>query len=312
MTLKKIKNKRVKIFILFTICLLILPVTVTAENYRVIFNHLDGIGDDYGPGYYHYPQNHIFQNKGHLFDLQSLTIFESENDYKIRFSFSELTDPWGAEFGFSLPLIELYLDNQSGGSNQLFHEGANVKFKDDFYWNNFLKVSGWWVRLFHPDSKKDNILNVNDFSFNDPNANGDLQINKEGNDLYLLLPKSEIKSLQDSKLIVLIGSFDPFGYDHFRSLANSRSYWQLYSDEEVSAAESPRVLDILLPGGQNQKKVLSSRPAVIPYLEVAPERPEREKNLVDYLLPVNQISLLILLLYIIFVALIIYKFKYKK
>ena len=98
MAFKNIKNKRQKLVILFIICLFILPAAVSAENYRVIFNHLDGIGDDYGPGDYDYPQNHIFQNKGRLFDLKSMTIFEGENEYKVRFSFSNLTDPWGAKY----------------------------------------------------------------------------------------------------------------------------------------------------------------------------------------------------------------------
>ncbi|PUU91656.1 MAG: hypothetical protein CI947_1181, partial [Halanaerobium sp.] len=95
MVLKKIKDKRKKLIILFIICLFIFTAAVNAENYNVIFNHLDAAGDDYGPGNYLYPQNHIFQNKGNLFDLQSMTIFESKSEYKIRFSFSNLTDPWG-------------------------------------------------------------------------------------------------------------------------------------------------------------------------------------------------------------------------
>jgi NifB/MoaA-like Fe-S oxidoreductase len=36
-----------------------------------------------------------------LFDLKSLTIFENEEEYKYRFSFSNLTDRWGAKYGFS-------------------------------------------------------------------------------------------------------------------------------------------------------------------------------------------------------------------
>lgn len=168
MFLKKIKNNILKIIILFIICLYIFPTAVSAEEQKVIFNHLDGVGDDYGPGYYSYPQNRIFQNKGHLFDLNAITIFELENEYKFRFSFSKLTDPWGAEHKFSLPLIEIYLDNQAGGSNQLFDKGANVSFTNDFYWNKFLKISGWWVRIFNPNSKKENSLNINDLSLSSP------------------------------------------------------------------------------------------------------------------------------------------------
>jgi carbohydrate-binding DOMON domain-containing protein len=310
MALKKITNKRQKIFILFIICLFILPAAVKAENYRVIFNHLDAAGDDYGPGNYKYPQNHIFQNKGHLFDLQSMTIFESENDYKIRFSFSNLTDPWGAEYGFSLPLLEIYIDNNSGGSSQLFHSGANVSFNSEFRWNKFIKISGWWLRTFNPDSQKDNILNITELSLNEPGMNNNFTLNKEGNDIFLRLPKSEIDSLHNSKMIVMVGSFDPFGYDHFRSISQSKSYWQIYSDNQLPTAESPRVLDILVPPARSQKEILKGKLPKLPPLLVDTEFNLSEPDLLDYLKPVNRFSVSILFSYIIFLIFIIYKFNY--
>lgn len=312
MALKNINNKRQKLVIVFIICLFILPAAVSAENHRVIFNHLDGIDDDYGPGDYDYPQNHIFQNKGHLFDLKSMTIFEAENEYKIRFSFSNLTDPWGAEFGFSLPLIEIYIDHQSGGSNQIFHEGANVSFKEDFNWNKFIKISGWWVRLFNPDSEKENLLNINELSLSDPDSNGNLSLSKEDNELFLKIPKSEVNSLQNGKIVVMVGSFDPFGYDHFRSLSRTKSYWQIYSKNDISNSKSPRLLDLLVPGGRSQKEILSGQLPELPYLKIESELPAREPTLVDKLQPLNEISLSILFFYILFLIFVIYKFKYNK
>jgi carbohydrate-binding DOMON domain-containing protein len=210
MALKIMKNKSLKLIIILVICLFSLTSAVNADGYKVIFNHIDGVGDDYGPGDYYYPQNHIFQNRGHLFDLNSLTIFEGEANYKFRFSFSNLTDPWRAKFDFSLPLIELYLDTQSGGSNQLFNDGANISFKDDFYWDNFLKISGFWVKLFNPNSRKETILNINDLSLMVPSSNDNISVNRDGNFIFLEIPKAEINLAQNSKIIVLIGSFDPF------------------------------------------------------------------------------------------------------
>ena len=312
MSLRKIKNKRLKLIILFIFCLFILPAAVNAENQRVIFNHLDGIGDDYGPGNYQYPKDHIFQNKGHLFDLKAMTIYELENEYKFCFSFSKLTDPWGAKHEFSLPLIEIYIDNRAGGSNQLFHKGANVNFVDDFYWNKYLKISGWWVRLFNPNSKKENSLNINELSLNAPNSIENFTLNKEENKIYLKLPKNEINSLQNSKMIVLIGSFDPFGYNHFRSLTNTKNYWEIYSENEISVSKSPRVLDILVPGGNSQKEILKGELPKLPYLNVAPDIPARKPSLVDYLEPVNKISLSILFTYIFIVIFVIYKFNDKR
>ncbi|SIQ61823.1 glucodextranase DOMON-like domain-containing protein [Halanaerobium kushneri] len=310
MVLKKIKDKRKKLIILFIICLFIFTAAVNAENYNVIFNHLDAAGDDYGPGNYLYPQNHIFQNKGNLFDLQSMTIFESKSEYKIRFSFSNLTDPWGAKYGFSLPLLEIYIDNNSTGSNQLFHSGAGVSFDPDFNWNKFIKISGWWIRAFNPDSQKENLLNINELSLNEPGVNNNFSLNKKDNDIFLILPKSEIKSLDNSKIVVMVGSFDPFGYDHFRSLSKSKSYWQIYSENEISLTKAPRVLDILVPGGGSQKEILKGELPAIPYLEIDTDIAAVEPTIIDYLKPINKISVSILLFYIFLLIFVIYRFKY--
>lgn len=312
MALEDIQIKWQKIIILFMICLFILPAAADAENYRVIFNHLDGIGDDYGPGDYQYPQNHIFQDKGHLFDLQAMTIFESESEYKIRFSFSNLTDPWGSDYEFSLPLLEIYIDHNSEGSNQLFHSGANVSFDSDFNWNKFIKISGWWLRVFNPDSQKENILNINEMSLNEPDANGNFSLSKNSNDIFLRIPKTEINSLDNSKMIIMVGSFDPFGYDHFRSLSKSKSYWQIYSDSEIPTAKAPRVLDILVPGGRSQKEILKGELPKIPYLEINTDFPESEPTIIDYLEPINKISISIFFSYIALLIFVIYKFKYNK
>ena len=312
MFLKKIKNYWLKIIILFIICIYIFPTAVSAEEQRVVFNHLDGKGDDYGPGYYSYPQNHIFQNKGHLFDLKAITIFELENEYKFRFSFSDLTDPWGAEYDFSLPLLELYIDNQAGGSNQLFEKGANVTFKKDFYWNKFFKISGWWVRQFNPNSKSENSLNINDLSLSTPASKKNIKLSRVDNDIYLSLPKNEINSLQNSKLVVLIGSFDPFGYDHFRSLSKTKDYWQIYSEKDINISKSTRVLDILVPGGSSQKEILEGELPELPYLKVNIDLPSQKPTIVDRLKPINTVSLSILFLYIFILIFTIYKFDYRR
>lgn len=308
MFLTKINNKLVKLTIFFIFCLILLPNAVNGEEYQLVFNHLDAAADDYGPGYYEYPQHPIFQNKGHLFDLKSLAIFESELNYKFRFSFSNLTDPWGAKFGFSLPLIEIYLDNQEGGSNELFHSGANVSFKEDFKWNKFLKVSGWWLRLFTPNSREENILDINELSNLNSNSFEDFQLNKKDNDILLIIPKNSIGDLKNSKMVVLVGSFDPFGFDHFRSLSTKKRYWQFYVPTEQKIDKLPRVLDILTPAAQNQKEILEGELPKIPYLNVLKEIKAVKKDLVDQLKPLNIVSLTLLLLYILLILFLIYRF----
>lgn len=312
MALKKIIYKNLKIIIFLLVILASLTTAVYAEDFKVIFNHLDAIGDDYGPGYYNYPENRIFQIEDFLFDLKSLTIFENEKEYKFNFSFQNLADPWGAKYGFSLPLIEIYIDSQQGGSNKLFEDGANISFTKDFFWNHFIKISGFWLKAFTPESEKKDLLNINDLTFSEFESTNKLKLDKKGNDLNLFVSKNDIKLNKNSKLIILIGSFDPFGYGHFRSLSKNKSYWQLYSENNISETKSPRVLDILTPGARSQKEILKNDLAEIPYLIVNEKVNDAPLTIVDHLMPFNKVSLSILFFYILIVALLVFRFKYKK
>src|SRR6056297_288718 len=167
--MRKFRQTIIIISIITSILFLFFINVYAAEaNYDVIFNHRDAEKDDFGPGTYQYPQNEIFQNKGNLFDIRVFTILESENNYLFKFNFSNLTDPWNAKYGFSLPLIELYIDNDEGGSSKPFYKGANISFEEEFSWNKFLKISGWWVRIFKPDSKERAVINLNEISTETP------------------------------------------------------------------------------------------------------------------------------------------------
>jgi len=271
-----VKKIALQLNIILSVILLFLIIMISSAysaDYEVIFNHTDPVNDDYGPGNYQYPQNEIFQNDGNLFDIKAFTIMESEKDYLFRFSFSSLTDPWDAKYGFSLPLIELYIDNQSGGSSQLFHKGANVTFSDDFKWDKFLKISGWWVRIFNPRSEQQEILNLNEMSIEDPFRAETSVLSREEDIIRLKISKSELGLLNSSSFILLVGSFDPFGYDHFRSLNREKTLWQIYTESDLDINKLPRVMDILVPSGMSQRAILNKELAQIPHFNI-----ERSKS----------------------------------
>lgn len=284
---------------------------VSAAEYRVVFNHLDARGDDFGPGDYEYPLNHIFHQADNLFDIQALTIFESEHSYRFRFSFGNLTDPWDSEYGFSLPLIEIYLDNQSSGADQPFHEGANISFSDDFKWNKFLKISGWWARLYTPESEEE-FLNLNELALDDKHQAQSAEIIRDDNDLYLTLAKSELGSLDDSSIVLLVGSFDPFGYDYYRDLSRRRQLWKIYTETDLDLAKAPRVMDILTPGPYSQRDILDNELAEVPAIRVKPPLPTRRRGLIEFFMIENLLIVFAFLIYLVLIKVIVHKFEYKK
>jgi carbohydrate-binding DOMON domain-containing protein len=308
--MRKLRQKIIIISIVISILfLLFISVNAAEADYDVIFNHRDAEKDDFGPGTYQYPQNDIFQNKGNLFDIKVFTILESEDSYLFKFNFSNLTDPWNAKYGFSLPLIELYIDNEQGGSNIPFYKGANISFEEEFNWNKFLKISGWWVRLFNPDSKEKAVFNLNEISAEDPYQAKTAEVSKEDNTIDIKISKSELGSLDNSEFVLLIGSFDPFGYDHFRSFTEEKRSWQIYAETELDINKIPRVMDILVPEGRSQRKILTEEFAEIPSFAVKSSADREAKA--GEISNISRTVDFLFILYILFILGIIYYYRQK-
>jgi len=308
--MRKLRQTIIIISIVIAILfLLFIGVNAAEANYDVIFNHRDAEKDDFGPGTYQYPQNEIFQNKGNLFDIRVFTILESENNYLFKFNFSNLTDPWNAKYGFSLPLIELYIDNGEGGSSKPFYKGANISFEEEFNWNKFLKISGWWVRLFNPDSKERAVFDLNEISAEDPYQANSAEVSIEENTIDIKISKSELGSLNNSKIILLIGSFDPFGYDHFRSFTEEKRSWQIYAETELDINKTPRVMDILVPEGRSQRKILTEEFAEIPSFAV--KRSAGREAKAGEISNISRTVDFLFILYILFILGIIYYYRQK-
>ncbi len=309
--MRKFRQKIIIIFIIILILFLFFTGVNAAEvDYDVIYNYRDAGKDDFGPGTYQYPQNEIFQNKGNLFDIRVFTILESDNEYLFKFKFSNLTDPWNAKYGFSLPLLELYIDNDQGGNSTPFYKGANISFEEDFSWNKFLKISGWWVRIFNPDSTARAVFDLSEISAEDPYEADTAEVSVENNTIDIKISKSEIASLDNSKFVLLIGSFDPFGYDHFRSFSEEKRSWQIYAETELDLNKIPRVMDILVPEGMSQREILTEEFAEIPSFAVKSSAGKEAEDLKTY--NISRTADLLFIIYIIFIMGIIYYYREKK
>ena len=107
-----------------------------AENTNTIFTIEDPAGDDCGPCYYSYPSHEVFHPYKGLFDITKMMIIDNNNTYRFKLYFSNITDPWSSQYGFSMPLVEIYIDNGKDGCRELFKEGANVRLDPEHPWNN--------------------------------------------------------------------------------------------------------------------------------------------------------------------------------
>mgnify|MGYP006283874637 CR=1 FL=1 len=234
-----------KLFILAVVMLLLVTNHVVAEQ-NILFEMSDPVADDYGPGTYIYPHNEQFKNYQGLFDLTDFKVLADNNNYIFYFKFNQITNPWHAPYGFSHQLIQVYIDNNEGGSRETFKQGANVKFEKQHPWNQLLKITGWNVELVSLADKNPsyNSLSSAEVKF------------KQDKLIKVSIPQAKLNDLSEAHYYVLIGSVDGFNYDNYRQVTAEGGDWKFSggSDSDLN----PNVIDVLVPEGLNQKQVLGS------------------------------------------------------
>ncbi|MFW5985924.1 MAG: glucodextranase DOMON-like domain-containing protein [Halanaerobiales bacterium] len=256
----------------------ILP--AAGEGSKLLYEATDPAGDDFGPGSYSYPTHQVFNPHQGLFDLTYFSIESRGNSYIFTFTLGVLTDPWDSHYGFSMPLIQIYIDNERGGSTELFREGANVRLQEEHPWNKLIKISGWWIYVFSPGDRGQDVI---DFTLEGQQLPWEIDgykieiVNK--NKIVVHIKKDIIGPLAGEYLYLLLGSFDPFGLDHFRAVRNEESLWYFYDQDLKQPDKAPRVIDILLPEEKDQQELLADYgdryAAVYPVKIVSPTAEDR-------------------------------------
>jgi len=239
---------------------------IQAED-DVLFSRIDPAGDDYGPGNYKYPQHQVFQKGEGLFDITGFKIIELEETYEFQFEFTKLVEVWNSRYGFSLPLIEIYIDNEKNGSTELFENGARVRLNSEYPWNKLLKINGWWISLYTPDDRGKNVVDFSVTGDDVPWVLKNPKISVEKNQIKLQIKKEKIGSLKNSYLFILVGGFDPFGYGHYRGVRDETNRWFFAAEGEENIENAPRVIDLIVPPEYNQVDILSDYEENYPQIE---------------------------------------------
>ncbi|WP_456365881.1 glucodextranase DOMON-like domain-containing protein [Thermococcus sp.] len=204
----------------------------------------DPVGDDHGPGTYTYPTNPVFNHIG-LFDLTGVDIAEMGSYYVFSFHFKNLGgNPWNGPNGFSLQIIETYLDVKKGGNTsaiklfKLFSEGpgSNVNIDPAHPWDVAFRISGWIHKL----------ILANGTVLDDVKVSTDLSTNT----ITAIVPAKYIGNLSpDDRISVLVGSEDAYGSDEWRDVRVKAAQWRIggADADAVKAGVAPRVMDVLVP-----------------------------------------------------------------
>ncbi|MFW6305762.1 MAG: glucodextranase DOMON-like domain-containing protein [Bacillota bacterium] len=303
---------KVFIILVFIFICIFSSVTLYAGE-RVLLEVEDPVGDDYGPGTYKYPTNEIFQEEG-LFDITSFSIIDLGEKYEFKFSFHKLTDPWKSKYGFSLPLIQIYIGNnyknnlqnqnkdkthaiKISSSTELFKKGANIKLSPDYPWTRMIKISGWWIRAYEVndmDAEEKGFWNAEE---NPADLDADIKV--KNNIISLTVDKSSTGNLENAYFYVFVGGFDPFGPDHFRAVEGEISSWSFADITNDNLDYAPRVMDVILPTGKSQINYLSYYKNDYPEIIPIQIKAEKEQNYFVF------IPIILIILIIIFVVIFV-------
>ena len=216
----------------------------------------DPEGDDHGPGSYTYPTDKVF--KPGVFDLLKFKMTEGNDHWTLEFYFRNLGgNPWNAPYGFSLQIIEVYLDFKKGGNTsaiKMFPDGpgSNVQLDPRHPWDLALRIAGW---------DYGNLIVLPDGT----SIQGELKISADPtrNAIVVKVPKKYL-SISDYGLYasVIVGSQDGYGPDKWRPVAVKAEQWKLGGADPKAVIDNlaPRVVDELVPEGfkPTQEEQLSS------------------------------------------------------
>ncbi len=237
------------------------PVAITSKHSiegNLVFSYSDPQGDDHGPGSYKYPLNNVF--KPGAFDLLEFKVYDLEDSICFVFKFRELGDnPWNAPYGFSLQIIEVYIDIKEGGGATWASTGSNVRIAESDAWEIAFRAAGW---------EYGNVVWFSDKTM----VSGILQfmVDEDANAIYVFLPKHiELpngtiyyigRPSSGWDYVVLVGSQDGYGIDYWRPVEVSADIWSIGGGDPraIEAGVAPRAMDMLSPNWTTQESMLSS------------------------------------------------------
>ena len=210
------------------------------------FDVTESYGDDYGPGTYTYPQND-FVIKGSL-DIRRFSMRNREDKIRFDIKLGSLENPLNAPNGFSMPVIDIYIDlngRRSLGSTSLL-PGRGALTVPENAWEYCITINGWDSALYKVDLDNKIVKMLNDF---------EMEVDTDAKVISVYIPKNVLRG--DPYLwhyIVLTCGYDP------ENEIDKILYVQKEADVHYFGGKksevSSNIIDVILPEGLKQKEAL--------------------------------------------------------
>jgi len=212
--------------------------TVTVAPGDLVAELTDPAGDDDGLGEYTYPTNGAFQ--AGAFDLRSVRVLETGDQYRFAFEVENLYDAFGGDF--SPHYFVVYLrDPEADGGRTTELGGLSVTAEFDAPWQYRIAASGFGGSVV--DAEGNGLGTPERFADFDSNV------------AVVSVPKSAVggADIADWEVLPVVGSED---FGAFRDVQVDAGGFVFGGAREGAAGNAPRVIDLVTPEGTSQADAL--------------------------------------------------------
>jgi len=192
----------------------------------------DPSGDAVGAGDLSPPTHAIYRSLS-PFDLHSLTITEAET-LDLVVEMGSLANPLDLPLGFSLPVIEIYVEGEEGLGEELL-PGSGMRLPDGVNWEIAVRLTGDSATAYRLTEAGEEAVSP--------------QVSVEGNSIIVSTP---FPRPERPRIFAMVGQYDFFGEEPWRQLEEGQSPWGFHS----TGAQFLPVLDVLAEDQAAQDQAL--------------------------------------------------------
>ncbi len=230
---------------------------ISALVLAAVLTIVDPSGDALGDGSLSYPTAEVFRVPDTL-DARELSVSGGET-FAFSLTMAQITNPWELEHGFSLPIIELYVNTREAGGSAELLPGSGMRLPQGVLWNYAFRISGESVELLYADPVTGTVRDVT--------QRYDVRLELIDTTLVVTtaLPRPRHFSLYG-----VLGGYDPWDPSRWRRVAPAAEPFAFGSPSQ--AATGIRAVDVLTETPEQQLAAIQS--GVLPEIR-APERQGR-------------------------------------
>ncbi len=220
-------------------------IAVTACDFelsRGIISYIDPVSDIYGPGDYQYPEK-LKEFIGNL-DLRKIEVDEKYDERIITIELSTIDNPYLASLGFSLPIIDIYIDINHGpglGRTSLL-EGRKAYTASSDAWEYCISINGWEKAVY----------NTVDTKIGEP----EISVSPVDKTINIFVPRELITaSIDNWGIIPIIMASDAHG-KLIKVASDTGDNSEEFRGRKI--ASDTNIIDVILPPGYRQKDILGA------------------------------------------------------